>query len=41
VPRGGVEVKRVDTTDLEAVKAGLSDKTRLVMLESPRTRGTE
>lgn len=35
VPRGGVTVKRVDTTDLEAVKAGLSDKTRLVMLESP------
>ncbi|NPV61883.1 MAG: aminotransferase class I/II-fold pyridoxal phosphate-dependent enzyme [Methanotrichaceae archaeon] len=35
LPRLGIEVSFVDTTDLEAVKAAMRPNTRLVFLESP------
>lgn len=35
VSRFGVTVKRVDTSDLESVKAAIGPKTKLVMMESP------
>ncbi len=35
LPKSGIEVSYVDTTDLEKVKAGLQENTRLVFLESP------
>jgi methionine-gamma-lyase len=35
LPKFGIEVSFVDTTDLERVKAGLQKNTRLVFLESP------
>jgi methionine-gamma-lyase len=35
LPKFGIEVSFVDTTDLEKVKAGLQKNTRLVFLESP------
>ncbi|MCX6678586.1 MAG: aminotransferase class I/II-fold pyridoxal phosphate-dependent enzyme [Methanothrix sp.] len=35
LPKFGIEVDFVDTTDLERVKAGLQKNTRLVFLESP------
>ncbi len=35
LPKSGIEVSFVDTTDLENVKAGLQENTRLVFLESP------
>ncbi|KAK4253970.1 hypothetical protein QN277_009410 [Acacia crassicarpa] len=33
--KGGVKVKKVDTTDLENVKAAIGPKTKLIWLESP------
>ncbi|CAI7801034.1 unnamed protein product [Closterium sp. NIES-53] len=35
VPRAGVAVRRVDTTDLEAVRAAVLPGTKLVVMESP------
>jgi methionine-gamma-lyase len=35
LPKFGIEVSFVDTTDLKKVKAGLQKKTKLVFLESP------
>ncbi|CAI5475449.1 unnamed protein product [Closterium sp. Yama58-4] len=35
VPRAGVAVRRVDTTDLEAVRAAVGEDTKLVVMESP------
>eukprot|EP00897_Mesotaenium_endlicherianum_P004979 jgi/Mesen1/4509/ME000023S03881 len=35
VPKSGVTVKRVDTADLDAVRAAVTSKTKLVMMESP------
>lgn len=35
LPRFGIDVSFVDTTDIEKVKAGLQENTRMVFLESP------
>ncbi|CAI5995704.1 unnamed protein product [Closterium sp. NIES-64] len=35
VPRAGVAVRRVDTSDLEAVRAEVGEDTKLVVIESP------
>eukprot|EP00959_Pyramimonas_sp_CCMP1952_P134914 2823284-Pyramimonas_sp.AAC.1 len=35
VPRNNVEVVNVDCCDLDAVRAAITDNTKLVMLESP------
>ncbi|CAI5990783.1 unnamed protein product, partial [Closterium sp. NIES-65] len=35
VPRAGVAVRRVDTTDLDAVRAAVGEDTKLVVMESP------
>ncbi|CAI5471824.1 unnamed protein product [Closterium sp. Yama58-4] len=35
VPRAGVAVRRVDTTDLQAVRVAVGEDTKLVVMESP------